>query len=502
MRIYQIFMPELATFVKFKVLEPENVQAFLNSLEISPDKMSEKEYYISFRKQVIENFIFNLKGDVSESLRLMSRKAAENCLDALYTGCIMLNPGLDIDGWVSLSYNLNHNFDNEKPKDAEYDDMDDDAMAQAFLESIKNFRRGNQPKLDLDDFPFPVKKKTSSKKSKFISKPKFLGLESCLKANIIGQDQAVGAIVDALKRSQAGLSDIDRPLGVFLFAGSSGVGKTHLANTLHNYLFDSNHPMVRIDCGEFQHKHENQKLIGSPPGYVGHDEGGQLVNLVKQNPYTVVLLDEVEKAHPDIWNTFLRVFDDGILTDGKGELVDFRNTIIIMTTNLGNDKTTAHLLEGGTGFTKDISYKLGTTVTPDRKMLERNTNDAIKKHFKPEFLNRIDKVVIFNYLSQEDCEEIARLEMSVVIDKLSKKGFQVEYSDSVIKGLIEKGIDSVKGARGVSHVRREQIENLIADVLVYSSVPRGTTFHLDYEDGIFKCYAQKPRKKSEIQSEE
>ncbi len=493
-------MPELATFVKFKVLEPENVQAFLTSLDISATSSSEKEYYLSLRKEILENFIFNLKGEVSEALRLMSRKAAEDCLDALYIGCIMLNPGLDVDTWVSLSYSREDKTGDlafRPPDDA---DLDDDAMAQAFLESIKNFRKGGQPKLDLDDFPFPIKKKQNAKKNKFITKQKFLGLELYLSSNIIGQDDAIKTIVDALKRSQAGLSDEDRPLGVFLFAGSSGVGKTHLANTLHSYLFGNERPMVRIDCGEFQHKHENQKLIGSPPGYVGHDEGGQLVNLVKENPNTVVLLDEVEKAHPDIWNTFLRVFDDGILTDGKGEVVDFRNTVIIMTTNLGNDKTTAHLTEGGTGFTKSLSYKLSTQQLPERAMLERNTNDAIKKHFKPEFLNRIDKVVIFNYLSRQDCQDIARLEMSVIISKLSKKGFQVEYSDAVLDGLIEKGIDSVRGARGLSQIRRDQIESLIADAIVYSSIPKGTTFHIDYEDSSFTCYVQKPQKKSDIKA--
>lgn len=280
-----------------------------------------------------------------------------------------------------------------------------------------------------------------------------------------------------------------------------GVGKTHLANTLHKYLFGADMPMVRIDCGEFQHKHENQKLIGSPPGYVGHDEGGQLVNQVKQNPNTVVLLDEIEKAHPDLWNTFLRVFDDGVLTDAKGELVNFKNTIIIMTTNLGNDKTTENMLASGAGFTKDISYKLGTRIVPDRSIVERNTNNAIKKHFKPEFLNRIDKIVIFNFLSEKDCQHIARLEMSIVIDKLSKKGYQIEYSDNVLSGLINKGIDAVKGARGLSQIRRDQIESPIADTLVYSVVPRGTTFHIDYEDEQFKFEVQKPHKKSEIKED-
>lgn len=416
----------------------------------------------------------------------------------------MLNPGLDVDAWLSISYASEKSKDpsnSKKPKKiSPYDEefIDDDTLAQAFLDSIKNFKRDNQPRFDIEDFPFDIKKTQKSKKLKPMTKQRFLNLDAYLKASIIGQDEAVSAIVDSLKRSQAGLSDLDRPLGVFLFAGSSGVGKTHLANTLHEYLFGNDYPMVRIDCGEFQHKHENQKLIGSPPGYVGHDEGGQLVNLVKQNPNTVVLLDEVEKAHPDIWNTFLRVFDDGILTDGKGEIVDFRNTVIIMTTNLGNDKTTDHLLENGTGFTKDISYKLGTKNIPERSLVERNTNNAIKKHFKPEFLNRIDKVVIFNFLSNKDCEQIARLEMSLVINKLSRKGFQVKYTDAVIEGLIQNGIDSVRGARGLSQIRREKIESKIADEIVYSSVPKGTTFYIDYDYTDFNCSVQKPVKKSDI----
>jgi ATP-dependent Clp protease ATP-binding subunit ClpA len=405
----------------------------------------------------------------------------------------MLNPSLDVDTWINISYSTT-------PKNSDDEDLLDDAAAQAFFKAFrKSTKDSKMPKFDEEDFPFLQDKKTKrTPKPKAITKQKFLGLENHLKTCIIGQDTAIDVIVNALKRSQAGLGDLDRPIGVFLFAGSSGVGKTHLANSLHRYLFGADNPMVRIDCGEFQHKHENQKLIGSPPGYVGHDEGGQLVNLVKQNPNTVVLLDEVEKAHPDLWNTFLRVFDDGILTDAKGEVVDFRNTIIIMTTNLGNDKTAEHLLSGGAGFTKDVNYKTKTKVIPDKSVIERNTNDAIKKHFKPEFINRIDKTVIFNYLSEKDCQKIARLEMSVVIDKLSRKGFQVEYSDSVISALIEKGIDSIKGARGLSQIRREQIETRIADTLISSPVPRGTTFHIDFEENDFKFNVQKPKKELEV----
>jgi ATP-dependent Clp protease ATP-binding subunit ClpA len=360
--------------------------------------------------------------------------------------------------------------------------------------------RSKYPKLDADDYPFETKDKVKPK-IKQISKQKYLGLENHLKSNIIGQDAAIEAIVSSLKRSQAGLSDNDRPLGVFLFAGSSGVGKTHLANILHKYLFGNDHPMVRIDCGEFQHKHENQKLIGSPPGYVGHDEGGQLVNIIKQFPSSVVLLDEVEKAHPDLWNTFLRVFDDGVLTDSKGELVDFKNTIIIMTTNLGNDKTSEHLLSGGTGFNRDVNYKTGTKKIPERSILERNTNDGIKKHFKPEFLNRIDKVVIFNYLSESDCQTIAQLEMSIVADKLRKKGYSFEYNQNVIDGLILKGIDSIKGARGLAQVRRELMESPLADSMINTAIPRGSIFQMYYEDDLFKFSIQKPNKKTSLLKE-
>lgn len=379
-----------------------------------------------------------------------------------------------------------------------FDEDDDDIASKAFLDTIKNFR-GKFPKVDENDLPISGNtKEKPDVKSKQITKQKFLGLEPYLKNNIIGQENAVSALINALRRSQTGLHDPDRPLGVFLFAGSSGVGKTHLANALHKYLFGSDYPMVRIDCGEFQHKHENQKLIGSPPGYVGHDEGGQLVNLVKKYPYTVILLDEVEKAHPDLWNTFLRVFDDGVLTDGKGEIVNFKNTIIIMTTNLGNDKTSEHLLSGGAGFTNSVNYKTGTKIIPSRSIVERNTNDAVKKHFKPEFLNRIDKTVIFNYLSDEDCSKIAQLEMSVIAEKLSKKGFSMEYNDNVISGLIAEGIDSIKGARGLAQIRRDKIESQLAESIMDNPTPRGSIFQIDYEDSIFKFNVIKPSKKQDL----
>ncbi|MFZ4104803.1 AAA family ATPase [Flavobacterium sp.] len=338
-------------------------------------------------------------------------------------------------------------------------------------------------------------RKNISTKNKYkkISRQKFLNLKNHLQDNVIGQQEAITSVVSALKRSQVGLNDKNRPLGIFLFAGSSGVGKTHLASTLHKYLFSEEYPMVRIDCGEFQHKHENQKLIGSPPGYIGHDEGGQLVNLVKKYPHTVVLLDEVEKAHADMWNTFLRVFEDGVLTDGKGEEVSFINTIIIMTTNLGNEKTVEYLLSGGTGFAKNINYKTTTTQMPAKEMVEKNTLDAVRKHFRPEFINRLDKIVVFNHLDRDDLEKIAELEMSIIMDKLSKKGYSVNYTDQVITALLDKGVDSVKGARGLAQVRREKMEDKLADILIKSAPPRGTIFEISYKDD-FVFTLKKPSK--------
>jgi ATP-dependent Clp protease ATP-binding subunit ClpA len=218
--------------------------------------------------------------------------------------------------------------------------------------------------------------------------------------------------------------------------------------------------------------------------------------LVKKNPNTIVLLDEVEKAHIDLWNTFLRVFEDGVLTDGKGEQVNFCNTIIIMTTNLGNEKIVDHLTSSGAGFTRSVETKVKTQEMPPRTMVEKVTVEAIKKHFRPEFLNRIDKIVVFNHLQNEDYNKIAELEMFIVADKLMKKGFMVNYTDSVVSGLIEKGIDTIRGARGLSKVRRDYIENKLAEILINSVVPRGSIFEIDYRNNEFTLNLIRPSKKA------
>ena len=467
MKIYQIYVPDLGLYVKFKVLDQDEIKSLTEKFSDADEK--------AIKRMVLEAVVFNMKTDVKDSLRSLDRASAEKCIKSLYNGCIMLNPGIDIDAWVNLS---NPEFDNIKNNTLDLSDED-----SIDFEKVKDL--------------FTKKKSTNAKsKPKKISKQKFLDLEATLSSNIIGQPEAIKEVVDALKRSQVGLNDENRPLGIFLFAGSSGVGKTHLASSLNKYLFGDEAQMVRIDCGEYQQKHENQKLIGSPPGYVGHDEGGQLVNLVKKNPNTIVLLDEVEKAHIDLWNTFLRVFEDGVLTDGKGEQVNFCNTIIIMTTNLGNEKIVDHLTSSGAGFTRSVETKVKTQEMPPRTMVEKVTVEAIKKHFRPEFLNRIDKIVVFNHLQNEDYNKIAELEMFIVADKLMKKGFMVNYTDSVVSGLIEKGIDTIRGARGLSKVRRDYIENKLAEILINSVVPRGSIFEIDYRNNEFTLNLIRPSKKA------
>jgi ATP-dependent Clp protease ATP-binding subunit ClpA len=472
MNIYQIYVPELGLYVKYKVLEPEEAKTLVAEIETKTAKQ--------YRKAILESVIFNIKTDVADSLRVMTRSAAEKCLDALYAGCIMLNPGLDIDQWIDLAY-AKSVIQPKKPFDSNLDSgISESDLADIFEKTFKKEEKKQLPK------------------PKKITKEKFIGLESYLKSNIIGQDEAVDSVVSALKRSQVGLNDENRPLGVFLFAGASGVGKTHLANSLHKYLFGSENSLVRIDCGEFQHKHENQKLIGSPPGYIGHDEGGQLVNMVRKFPNTVVLLDEVEKAHQDIWNTFLRVFDDGVLTDNKGKQVSFKNTIVIMTTNLGNDKISNNMLRSSAGFNARVDFNFKTKQIPERSQVEKQTLEEIRKHFKPEFINRLDKIAIFNHLSPQDMLQIAELEMDVVKSKLLSKGYSVIYTEAVLNALIEKGVDAIKGARGIAQIRREMIEDKLAELMIQSVIPRGTIFHMDYENE-FSLRLNKPKKEQKAE---
>lgn len=451
MRVYQIFIPELNTHVKFKVMPPEDVSSFLSNLS-SP--LDESLFY----KLVLDNYVFNMKTEIRESLKMMSSAAAKETVEALYNGCVMLNPGLDIDTWTKMAY--------------EYKSMDQEP-------EDNNSQVNNSPSPMEESVQKQVPVNTAKRKK--LSNAKFINLQHYLSERIIGQPEAIATICNSLKRSQVGLADEKKPLGVFLFAGASGVGKTSLAKELHKYLFGADTDMVRIDCGEYQHKHENQKLIGAPPGYLGFEDGGQLTNAVAQNPQTVVLLDEVEKAHPDLWNTFLRIFDEGMVTDNKGNVVDFRSTIIIMTTNLGNDKVVNSLVQKSAGFNARIETTLQSKTVPARSAVESSAKESIQRLFKPEFLNRIEAIVVFNHLAESDYERIANMELHLVDEKLAKKGISFSWDETAIEGLLKEGVNTIMGARGLAQVRRDRIETKIADILLDKKPKRGSRLELYYD---------------------
>lgn len=466
MRLLEVMNPDIDVYVRYKVIDPSDVDTFVSTHE----KLSRDEYV----KAVLETVVFNLRSEVSDVLRKLDKEDAKNVLNSIYNGCVMLNPGLDVDGWLAIAGG---------PFMSKASDEEDPAIADFPPPA---------PDPDDDEEPTPKKKRAKSRK---VTKAKFLGLESHLKNTIIGQDEAIGSVVGALKRSVTGLADNQRPMGVFLFAGASGVGKSHLAKELHSYLYGDDVNIVRIDCGEYQHKHENQKLIGSPPGYIGHDEGGYLTNQMKKYPNTVVLLDEVEKAHPDLWNTFLRVFDEGALTDSSGRTVSFKDSIVIMTTNLGNEEAINSMLDSGLGFNSSHVQDQRLIETPPRATLERFTTKSIQKNFKPEFLNRIDRIVIFNHLQKEQMQHIAGLELEKLQKKLRKRGMTLNYSESVTEHMVDEGVNSVEGARGLARVRRDIIEDKVSDSLLeYARWPRGTVVTIAWDED-FQVTTKRPTKK-------
>ncbi|MDH5434931.1 MAG: ATP-dependent chaperone ClpB, partial [Gammaproteobacteria bacterium] len=277
---------------------------------------------------------------------------------------------------------------------------------------------------------------------------KLLKIESHLHTQVIGQNEAVSAVSNAVRRSRAGLSDPNRPNGSFLFLGPTGVGKTELSKALAKFLFDSEDAMVRIDMSEFMEKHSVARLIGAPPGYVGYDEGGYLTELVRRKPYSVILLDEVEKAHPDVFNVLLQVLEDGRLTDGQGRTVDFRNTVIIMTSNLGSD-----LIMEAAG-------------KADYQSLKDKINGVIGDYFRPEFLNRIDEMVVFHSLEIEHVTKIAKIQMQRLVSRLDDNGFAFEYTEEALENLAQKGFDPVYGARPLKRAIQHWVENPLAEKIL------------------------------------
>ncbi|PTB84652.1 type VI secretion system ATPase TssH, partial [Pseudidiomarina aestuarii] len=271
----------------------------------------------------------------------------------------------------------------------------------------------------------------------------------------------VTSVANAIRRSRAGLSDPQRPIGSFLFLGPTGVGKTELCKSLAHFLFDTDEAMVRIDMSEFMEKHSVARLVGAPPGYVGYEEGGYLTEAVRRRPYSVILLDEVEKAHPDVFNILLQVLDDGRLTDGQGRTVDFRNTVIIMTSNLGSDiiQEKAH----------EHTYE----------QMKASVMDVLQHHFRPEFLNRVDETVVFHPLAKEHIKNIAGIQMQRLHQRLADKDYQMELSDAALEHLAAAGFDPVFGARPLKRAIQQELENPLAQRILAGELMPGRLIKVD-----------------------
>jgi len=341
------------------------------------------------------------------------------------------------------------------------------------LEEI-NEKRLLKEEVDAEDIAESVAKSTGIPVNKMLQseKDKLLNLEDELHKRVVGQDQAIEAIADAVRRSSAGLHDPRRPIGSFIFLGTTGVGKTELAKALAEYLFDDDSMMTRIDMSEYQEKHSVSRLVGAPPGYVGYEEGGQLTEAVRRKPYSVILLDEIEKAHPDVFNILLQVLDDGRLTDNKGRVVNFKNTIIIMTSNMGS-----HIIQSNF---ENVNEKNKEEVVETTK---REVMDLLKQTIRPEFLNRIDEVIMFQPLMLTDIREIIRIQLNDLKEQLAKSGVLLEFTDYALDYLAENGFDPQFGARPLKRLIQKQIVNQLSKKLLSGTIDKTKPVLVDVFDG-------------------
>jgi ATP-dependent Clp protease ATP-binding subunit ClpB len=295
---------------------------------------------------------------------------------------------------------------------------------------------------------------------------KLIKMEENLHARVIGQEEAVVAVANAVRRSRSGLSDPNRPIGSFIFLGPTGVGKTELARALAEFLFDDEKALVRIDMSEYQEKHTVARLIGAPPGYVGYDEGGQLTEAVRRRPYSVILFDEIEKAHPEVFNVLLQVLDDARLTDGQGRTIDFRNTVLIMTSNLGSQIIQEMSRQGA-----------------DFETMREAVMAVLRGHFRPEFLNRVDDVIVFRPLSKDELTKIVDIQLENLGKRLAERKITLEVSDTARELLAERGWDPVYGARPLKRAIQRLVQDRLAMKLLAGDLAEGDTIRVDIADG-------------------
>ncbi|MCK0155207.1 ATP-dependent chaperone ClpB [Alcanivorax sp. S6407] len=341
--------------------------------------------------------------------------------------------------------------------------QDQEEQAQAETQLLRN-------KVTEEEIAEVVSKWTGIPVSKMLEgeKEKLLRMEEALHQRVVGQNEAVEAVANAVRRSRAGLSDPDRPNGSFLFLGPTGVGKTELCKALANFLFDTEEAMVRIDMSEFMEKHSVARLVGAPPGYVGYEEGGYLTEAVRRKPYSVVLLDEVEKAHPDVFNILLQVLDDGRLTDGQGRTVDFRNTVVVMTSNLGSDLIQTLAGEG------------------DYEAMKSAVMEVVGNHFRPEFINRVDETVVFHPLEKDQLKGIASIQLDYLRKRLAERDIRLDISDAALGKLVDAGFDPVYGARPLKRAIQQQLENPLAQALLKGEFGQGDVISVDLDGEAFR----------------
>jgi ATP-dependent Clp protease ATP-binding subunit ClpB len=299
-----------------------------------------------------------------------------------------------------------------------------------------------------------------------------LHLEEYLHKRVVGQDEAIQAVADAIRRSRAGLQDQKRPVGSFIFLGTTGVGKTELARALAEFLFNDENNMVRIDMSEYQERHSVSRLIGAPPGYVGYDESGQLTEAVRRKPYSVILLDEIEKAHPDVFNILLQVLDDGRLTDNKGRTANFKNTIIIMTSNIGSHIIRERIPENAEYIDENVISQTRDEVF-----------DLLKKTIRPEFLNRIDEIIMFRPLTWNEIKQIARIQFEKVAEALAKNDITLEFTDAAVEYIARAGFDAQFGARPIKRAMQREVLNVLSKMILAGSVDKDLIIVADANPG-------------------
>lgn len=344
------------------------------------------------------------------------------------------------------------------------------------LKKLQQTRRVLKEEITEEDIAGVVSRWTGVPVSRMLEEEaeKLSRIETELKKRIVGQDEAVQKVADAIKRSRAGISDPHRPVGSFLFLGPTGVGKTELTRALAEYLFNSDRALIRVDMSEYMEKHSVSKMIGSPPGYVGHDEGGGLTELVRHKPYSVILFDEIEKAHPEVFNVLLQVLDNGRLTDAKGRTVNFKNTVIIMTSNIGAE----HIDKmSGLGFASGLSVSHNDRY----EQVKSKVMDSLKEFFRPEFLNRLDEIILFNILSNESIRDIVRMQIDIVAKRLEDKRISLSFTDAALEHLSKEGYNPQYGARPLKRLIQTKILTPIANMMVSRGIMEGGSVKIDFD---------------------